>query len=74
MSGNPPQRARRIAFIISGAMDALIGAILLLLGFGMLPVDVTEYGFQNWHAILLGGILFITGAWFVIYNLSRWEE
>lgn len=74
MSSNPPRRARRIAFILSGATDALIGAILLLLGFGMLPVDVTAYGFQNWHAILLGAILFVTGAWFVIYNLSRWEE
>jgi hypothetical protein len=69
-----PARARRLVFILSGATDALIGAVLLLLGFGMLPIDVTEYGFQNWHAILLGAILFITGAWFVIYNLSRLEE
>ena len=70
----PPNRARRLAFVISGATDALLGGILLLLGFGFLPVDVMEYGFQNWHAILLGGILFLTGIWFVAYNVSRWDE
>jgi hypothetical protein len=67
-------KTRRLAFIFSGATDALIGAILLLLGFGMLPVDVTDYGFQSWHAILLGAILFIPGVWFVVHNISRWEE
>jgi hypothetical protein len=71
---NPPNKTKRIAFMISGATDALIGAILLLIGFGLLPIEVTEYGFENWHAILLGAILFLTGAGFVAYNLSRWEE
>ena len=69
-----PNRTKRLAFVISGATDALIGGILLLLGFGLLPIEVTEYGFQNWHAILLGSILFISGVWFVAYNLSRWDE
>jgi hypothetical protein len=69
-----PNRAKRLAFTISGATDALIGGILLLVGFGFLPVEVTDYGFQNWHAILLGGLLFTTGMGFVVYNISRWEE
>ena len=71
---NPPNKSKRIALTISGATDALIGGILLLFGFGFLPIDVTDYGFQNWHAILLGAILFVTGMAFVVYNLSRWEE
>lgn len=70
----PPNRSKRIAFTISGATDAMLGAILLLLGFGLLPVDITDYGLQHWHAIALGGILFATGMGFVVYNLSRWEE
>ena len=69
-----PNRAKRIAFVLSGSTDVLIGGILLLIGFGFLPVDVTEYGFQDWHAILLGGILFVTGILFVAYHLSRWDE
>jgi hypothetical protein len=74
MNNNSPNRARRIAFILSGATDALLGGILLLIGFGFLPVDVTAYGFQTWHALVLGGILFATGMWFVAYNVSRLEE
>jgi hypothetical protein len=69
-----PNRTKRLALVISGATDALLGGILLLLGFDFLPMDVTDYGFQNWHVILLGGILFITGMIFVVYNLSRWHE
>jgi len=70
----PPGRTKRIAFLLSGSIDALLGGVLLLIGFGFLPVDVTEYGFQNWHAILVGGILFVTGIGFVAYNLSRRDE
>jgi hypothetical protein len=70
----PPNKTRRLVFIISGATDALLGGILLLIGFGFLPIDATDYGFQNWHAILGGGILFATGMGFVVYNASRWEE
>jgi hypothetical protein len=70
----PPNKTRRIVFMISGATDALIGVVLLLMGFGLLPIEITEYGFQNWHAMLLGGALFIVGIWVVAYNLTRWEE
>jgi ABC-type branched-subunit amino acid transport system permease subunit len=69
-----PNKTRRLVFIISGATDALIGAVLLLMGFGLLPLEVTDYGFENWHAMLLGGALFIIGIWVVAYNLSRLEE
>jgi hypothetical protein len=44
------------------------------LGLGWLPVDVRDYGFQPWHAILVGAILFFTGMWFVAHNLSRMKE
>lgn len=74
MNNNPPNRTKRIALMLSGATDALLGAILLLIGFGWLPVDVAQYGFENWHAILLGAILFIIGAAFFAFNLSRLDE
>jgi hypothetical protein len=74
MNNLPPNKTRRLVFMISGVTDALIGAIILLIGFGLFPFEVTEYGFENWHAILLGGALFIIGIWVVAYNLSRWDE
>jgi hypothetical protein len=70
----PPNRARRIAFMLSGGIDALIGAILLLIGFGFLPIDVAQYGVQNWHVNLLGAVMFLLGAGTFAYNFSRLEE
>ena len=70
----PPNKARRVVFIISGIVDLLIGAILLLIGFGLLPLDVTNYGVENWHVNLLGGVMFVLGAVTFAYNLSRLEE
>jgi hypothetical protein len=60
--------------MLSGGIDALLGSFFLLVGFDLLPIDVAEFGFENWHAILLGAALFIMGMGFVIYNLSRLEE
>ena len=74
MNNLPPNKARRIVFMLSGGIDALIGGILLLIGFGVLPLDVSRYGVQIWHVSLLGGAMFIVGAVTFAYNLSRWEE
>ena len=71
---NSPQRARRVAFMLSGIVDAVIGCILLLIGLGFLPLDVTEYGLQAWHVNLLGGAIFILGTITFAYNLSRLQE
>ena len=69
-----PNRPRRIAFMLSGAIDALIGAVLLMIGFGFLPIDAAAYGFQSWHVNLLGGVMFLLGAITFAYNFSRLEE
>ena len=74
MDNNSPSRARRIAFLLSGGIDAVIGAILLLIGFGILPIDVTQYGVKDWHVNLLGAVMFLLGAGTFAYNLSRLEE
>jgi membrane-bound ClpP family serine protease len=71
---NPSSRNKRFAFMISGITDAVIGAVLLLIGFGLLPVEVTKYGFENWHVNLLGAVMFILGIGTFAYNLSRLEE
>ena len=60
--------------MLSGGVDALIGGILLLIGFGFLPVDVTDYGVEDWHVNLLGGAMFLVGAVTFAYNFSRLDE
>ena len=74
MQDNPSNRNKRLVFMISGITDALIGGLLLLIGFGLLPVDVTNYGLQNWHVNLLGAVMFILGVGIFAYNFSRLEE
>lgn len=74
MNNNTPNRARRIAFMLSGGIDALIGTVLLGIGFGFVPVDVAPYGVQNWHVSLLGGVMFLLGAVTFAYNFSRLDE
>ena len=74
MQDNPSNRNKRLVFMISGITDALIGGLLLLIDFGLLPVDVTNYGLQNWHVNLLGAVMFILGVGIFAYNFSRLEE
>lgn len=73
---NPPNRIRRIAFMISGTTDALVGAVLLLIGFGWLPIDIARYGLQNWYVNLLAtcGVVFTLGAVRFAYNFSCLDE
>jgi len=68
------RRARRYVLIMSGATDAILGAAILLTTFGFFPIDINDYGIPYWVAILVGGLIFISGTWMVIYNYSRLEE
>lgn len=71
---NPSRMNKRLVFMISGGFDALIGGILLLIGFGLLPVDVSDFGMENWHVNLLGVVMFLLGVVTFAYNFSRLEE
>lgn len=69
-----PNRTRRVVLILSGLTDALIGAIILLIGFDLVPLDISAYGIPQWLALAVGGFMFIIGAWVAAYNYSRLEE
>jgi multisubunit Na+/H+ antiporter MnhB subunit len=71
---NPSNQTKRLVFMFSGVTDAVIGAVLLLIGFGWLPVEAAKYGLENWHINLLGAIMFIVGVATFVYNLSRLQE
>ena len=64
----------RLPLMVSGGIDALLGALFLLIGLSLLPIDIARFGFENWHALLVGGILFIVGVSVIAYNFSRFEE
>jgi len=68
------QRARRLAFVISGVMDTLIGAVIVLIGLGLLPVNPREYGLPTGLVIAIGGIMLVSGMAMAICNFTRLGE
>lgn len=74
MDNKPLNKTTRMALMISGGIDTLLGSMVLLIGLNLLPVDITEYGFESWHALVVGGILFVIGVGVIAYNLSHLEE
>jgi len=75
MNENPyTNRRKRLTLIVSGAIDILFGAAILLVDFGFFPIDLAKYGLPSWMVILVGGIMFTIGVWMVIYNYSRLDE
>ncbi len=74
MNNISPGKIRRLIYILSGATDALIGAAILIVGFGFLPVDIATPGVPSWLIVLIGAIMFVAGVWVAVYNFSRLEE
>jgi hypothetical protein len=74
MGDDPSKKTRRLALILSGLVDVLIGAAILLVGLGILPLDITSLGLPNWLVILIGAVMAVAGASMSIYNFSRLEE
>jgi len=67
-------RTRRYILIVSGATDAILGAAISLVSFGFFPIDIATYGLPPWAVILVGGLIFASGVWMIIYNYSRLDE
>jgi len=67
-------RTRRYILIVSVVTDAILGAAILPVSFGFFPIDIATYGLPPWTVILVGGLIFTSGIWMIIYNYSRLDE
>ena len=65
------QNNKRIILIISGAMDAMLGAGALLIYFNVVPFDI---GVPRIFIGIIGGILFFSGIAVVTYFLTRTDN
>jgi hypothetical protein len=63
--------SRRTLFIIVSAIDALLSGIVLLIYFGILPVDISELGIPRWVIGLIGGVWFAAAIAVLAYQLTR---
>lgn len=57
--------------ILAGAIDTILSGIVLLVYFGLLPVDVSSWGIPRWVVGVIGGVWFFSALGILAYQLSR---
>ena len=65
-----PQTKRRI-FILASAIDAILSGVVLLIYFGLLPIDISELGIPRWIIGLVGGLWFAGSIAVLAYQLRK---
>ena len=68
-----PQQDKRMIFIIVGIVDAILSGVVLLLYFGLLPIDISEWGIPRWVIGVIGGVWFLSAIGFLAYQLTKTE-
>jgi hypothetical protein len=63
--------SKRTVLIIVGLIDTVIGGIILLIYFGILPVDLSNFGIPRWIVGVLGGVWFMSALAFLAYQLTK---
>ena len=66
-----PQPNKRMILIIVGIVDSVLSGIVLLIYFGVLPLDISELGVPRWVIGLIGGVWFLGAIGFLAYQLSK---
>lgn len=68
------QQNKRMLLIIVGLVDAVISGAILLLYFGLLPIDISEWGIPRWVIGVIGAVWFLAAIGFLAYQLTRTES
>ena len=66
-----PQQNKRMILIIVGLVDAVLSGAILLIYFGFLPIDISEWGIPRWVIGVIGGVWFLSAIGLVAYQLTR---
>lgn len=64
---------KRTLFIIASGLDLILSAIVLLIYFGLFPVDISGWGIPRWVIGLVGGVWFAGSLAVLTYQLTRTE-
>jgi len=67
---NDPQ-TKRTVFILASAIDAVLSGIVLLIYFGLLPIDISGWGIPRWVIGLVGGVWFAGSLAVLVYQLTK---
>ncbi|HQV94665.1 MAG TPA: hypothetical protein PLA27_06435 [Anaerolineales bacterium] len=67
------QLNKRTLLIIASGLDLILSAIVLLIYFGLFPVDISGLGIPRWIIGLVGGVWFAGSLAVLVYQLTRTE-
>jgi hypothetical protein len=65
---------RRVILIIASAIDAVLGGAVLLIYFGLLPIDISLWNIPRWVIGVVGGVWFLSAIAVLVYQLSKTED
>ncbi len=65
------QHNKRTVFILASGIDAILSGIVLLIYFGLFPVDISSWGIPRWMIGLVGGVWFIGSIAMLAYFLTK---
>ena len=67
---NPPLNKRMLLIIVS-AVDAVLSGIVLLIYFGFLPIDISNWGIPRWVIGAVGGVWFLAAIAVLFYQVTK---
>lgn len=70
MNPNDPQSRRSILILVS-LIDAFLAGVILLIYFGILPIDISGLGISRSIVGWIGGIWFLSALGILVYQLTR---
>ena len=62
-----PEQRLRLIFMSVGALNALLGAAITLIYFGLLPIDIPQLDIPNWVIGIIGTTWFLSGVGVVAF-------
>jgi len=67
------QSNKRNILIIASAIDAVLGGIVVLIYFGLLPIDISSLGIPRWVIGVVGGVWFVAALAVLVYQVTKTE-
>jgi hypothetical protein len=70
MNSGHPQITRKVLIVVS-PIDAILSGIVLLIYFGLLPIDISGWDIPRWVIGLIGGVWFVGAVGVLVYQLTK---
>jgi len=64
-------QTKRTVFILASAVDTILSGMVLLIYFGLLPIDISGWGIPRWVIGLVGGVWFAGALAVLVYQLTK---